>query len=98
MTEYACNGSVRFDSPFTMKMKVVSFFLLLICAFIDLISATISQADFNLGSLYEQYAAAAYCPSDTTGTTPKKVACLENGANNCPLVVAANANIVTKFA
>jgi hypothetical protein len=76
----------------TMPLSMLTFTL------INLASAAISQADYNLTSLYEQYAAASYCASDITGRVPQKVGCADKNANNCPLVVAANANIVTKFA
>jgi hypothetical protein len=76
-------------------MNKFALFPLLICTLINLAFATISQADYNAGALYEQYAAAAYCAADDTGSTPQLITC---SANNCPLVVAAKANIVTKFA
>ncbi|KAF2665878.1 alpha/beta-hydrolase [Microthyrium microscopicum] len=55
----------------------------------------ISQSDFDTISLYEQYAAAAYCPSNFNGSVPALVTCR---SNNCDLVQKAKAAAIYKIA
>lgn len=50
----------------------------------------VSATDFNILTLYEQYAAAAYCPSNYNGTL-SRLAC---SAGNCPEVQNAETQIV----
>jgi len=54
----------------------------------------ISTQLFNTFSLYEQYAAAAYCPADNDAPPNSKIVCT---ADVCPLVQAANTSSVIEF-
>lgn len=46
---------------------------------------------YNALSLYEQYAAASYCPDVDGGKPGIPITC---STGNCPLVTAANSSIV----
>jgi len=54
------------------------------------VKRTVSATDFNVLALYEQYAAASYCPANYNGSSAK-LAC---SAGNCPQVQDANTKII----
>jgi hypothetical protein len=61
----------------------------------DLIPTVIEATDYSKLSLYEQYAAAAYCPDNyNPGTIGRPVACR---TANCPNVTAAGATIALTY-
>jgi hypothetical protein len=77
-------------------MKAFSHLLVSLCSFLGFAYATISSAQLTTLTLYEQYAAAAYCDTNTKGTTPLKFNCAF-GNTNCSLPQAAGATIVKNF-
>src|SRR5580704_4828992 len=62
----------------------------------DLFFTEIPEDDFISITLYEQYAAAAYCNNNNRGPVPQRITC-PAPASNCPRVEAAGATIIRKF-
>jgi hypothetical protein len=80
-------------------MKAFSHILVALCSLLGVASATISSQDLATLTLYEQYAAPAYCNTVTKAPVPLKFNCVSGIFNtNCSLPQAAGATIVKNFA
>ena len=64
---------------------------------LGLATAAITSQNLTTLTLYEQYAAAAYCDTSTMGALNTKFDC-RVGNTNCTLLQAAGATIVRKVA
>jgi hypothetical protein len=78
-------------------MKAFSRIMVALCSLLGVASAAISPQNLTTLTLYEQYAAAAYCNTNTRGAVPVKFDCAF-GNTNCSLPQAADATIVANFA
>jgi hypothetical protein len=77
-------------------MKAFAHLLVTLYSLLGFASAAISSDQLHTLTLYEQYAAAAYCDTNTKGDTPLKFNCAF-GNTNCSLPQAAGATIVKNF-
>ena len=68
-----------------------------LCSLLGFASATITPQNLTTLTIYEQYAAAAYCDTNTQGKVPLKFNCAF-GNTNCSIPQAAKATIVKNFA
>jgi hypothetical protein len=78
-------------------MKSFSPLVVALCSLLGFATASISAQNLTTLTLYEQYAAAAYCDTNTKGRVPLKFNCAF-GNTNCSLPQAAGATIVKNFA